>query len=241
MASRYSSHDLVDTMYILYPDAADIPSYARSAKRLDYALISSDLVDFIAGAGFNNYHEFYPSDHRPIFLGLTRRLFCPLPPLSSHLYRYVHSNSKMVSTFVTLTHRHLRDTNSFARLRALTSPESTKTSEEILILANYIDSQITRALLSAEKNCKKPKQEPWSEELHCASSHVKYWRLKCSATNNHYDASETLAAIGPLLPATYAIVDDGLRTDKQYLNAAKRILVIARRKLNAYGRNCYRN
>jgi hypothetical protein len=67
------------------------------------------------------------------------------------------------------------------------------------------------------------------EELHLASLHVKYWRLKCVAKANSYDASTTLAAILPLLPAHSAIVDDGRRTDKQYLNAAKRQLVRVRR------------
>jgi hypothetical protein len=43
----------------------------------------------------------------------------------------------------------------------------------------------------------------------------------------------TLAAIPPLLPAQYAIVDDGLRTDKHYLNAAKRKLVRVGRDMSS--------
>ena len=87
----------------------------------------------------------------------------------------------MVGIFVHLAHRHLTETNSFRRLAELTAPDSVQTPDEVALLANSIDRQITRALLSAEKNCKKHKLEPWSEELHFASLHVKYWRLKGAA------------------------------------------------------------
>jgi hypothetical protein len=147
----------------------------------------------------------------------------------------------MVGLFVNLAHRHLSDTGTFPRIQALLSPNTTTSPDEICKLANSINDQITRALLSAEKRCKKPQGEPWSEELHLSSLHVKYWRLKCAATANSYNASTTLAVILPLLPAQYAIVDDGLRTDKQYLNAAKRKLVAYVGMLRAKERRSYRN
>jgi hypothetical protein len=218
MANICHSYKLLDVMDTLHPDDAEIPSYARSSNRLDYGFVSTDLAPYLEGAGLLHYHEFYPSDHRPIFYGLSRRLFGPIPPLSSQQFRYAHSNSKLVATFVTLAHRHVCDTGSFDRLSKLSDEASTPAA--LQTLANSIDRQITRALLSAEKNYKKPKREPCSEELHCASLHVKYWRVKCSAKANNYDASLTLAAILPLLPSCFALVDDGLRSDKQSLNAA---------------------
>jgi hypothetical protein len=73
-----------------------------------------------------------------------------------------------------------------------------------------------------------PKREPWSEEVHFASLHVKYWRLQCAAKANNYDAALTLADVCKLLPVPHAIVDDDIRTDKQNLNAAHRALVTKR-------------
>jgi hypothetical protein len=113
MASICCSNDLVDVMDILHPHASDVPSYARGPNRLDYALTSLDLVPYLEGAGLNFYHDYYPSNHRPIFIGLARRLFGPLPPCSSHQARYVHSNSPMVALFITFVHRHLLDTGTF--------------------------------------------------------------------------------------------------------------------------------
>jgi hypothetical protein len=48
--------------------------------------------------------------------------------------------------------------------------------------------------------------------------------MRC-ATTNSYDATTTLAEVCKLLPPTRVIIDDGLKTDKQYLNAAHRLLV----------------
>jgi hypothetical protein len=225
MAKICTTHALVDVMDILHPDDSHISSYARGSTRLNYALVSQDLLPHLAGAGLNHYHDFYPSDHRPIFVGLHASLFGPIPAFASHRFRFVHSNSKMVATFVTLAHKHLCDTGTSAHHSGLMTGIDEKSPSEISRLANSIDTQVTRALLSAEKKCKKPQREPWSEDVHFASLHVKYWRLKCAATANSYDATTTLADVCKLLPPTREIIDDGLKTDKQYLNAAHRLLV----------------
>jgi hypothetical protein len=114
-------------------------------------------------------------------------------------------------------------------MKALMSDIDNKLPADISQVANSIDTQITKAFLSAERNCKKPQQDPWSEAVHFASLHVKYWRVKCAATANSYDATLTLATINPLLPVTKKIADNGSRMDKQELNSAKRHLVRTRR------------
>jgi hypothetical protein len=100
MASVCCELHLVDTMDTVHPDKVFIPSYARSSNRLDYACISEDLLPELMEVGLLHYHDFYPSDHRLIFLGLGANLFGPLPSIISHQFRYVHSNSKLVSKFV---------------------------------------------------------------------------------------------------------------------------------------------
>jgi hypothetical protein len=165
------------------------------------------------------------SDHRPIFVGLHASLFGPLPAFASHRFRFVHSNSIMVAMFLKLAHQHLSDTGSFDRHSCLLTGIEAKSPSAISKLANVIDDQVTWALLSAEKKCKKPQREPWSEDVHFASQHVKYWCLKCATIANSYDATTTLADICKLLPPTREIIYNGLKTDKQYLHAAHRLLV----------------
>jgi hypothetical protein len=61
MSKICTTHALVDVMDILHPDDSHIPSYARGSTRLDYALVSQDLLPHLASAGLNHYHDFYPS------------------------------------------------------------------------------------------------------------------------------------------------------------------------------------
>jgi hypothetical protein len=195
MASVCSSFDLVDAMNTVHPDEAHVPSYARSSNRLDYVLLSSDSLPELEAVGLNHYHDFYPSDHRPILVGLRAALLGSLPAIVAPQFRFVHSNSKLVGSFVAHTYKHLCDTGTFDRLNLLFADDAVFDDSDFSVLANSIDEQITRALLSAEQKCKHPQREPWSEHIHFASLHVKYWRLKCASIRNKYDASETLAAL----------------------------------------------
>jgi hypothetical protein len=237
MASVCSSFDLGDAMDTVHPDEAHVPSYARSSNRLDYVLISSDLLPEVWDVGLNHYHDFYPSDHCPIFLGLRTALFGSLPAIVAPQFRYVHSNSKLVGSFVALAYKHLCDTGTFDRLNLLFADDAVFDDSDFSVLTNSIDEQITRALLSAEQKCKRPQREPWSEQIHFASLHVKYWRLKGAAIYNKYDASETLEAILPLLPSTHQIIDDGSCTNKQQLNAAYRFLLRTRKDAESLRKN----
>jgi hypothetical protein len=109
------------------------------------------------------------------------------------------------------------------------APDASFSDSEYTILANSIDEQITRALLSVERKCKTPQREPWSEQIPFVSIHVKYWRLKGAAIRNNYDVQETLDAILPLLPLTQPIINDGSGTDQQQLNTAYRHLTRTRK------------
>jgi hypothetical protein len=233
MASVCCAFNLVDTMDTVHPDESHVPSYARSSNRLDYACLSADLLPDLLAVGLLHYHDFYPSDHRPIFVGLGATLFGPLPSIVPQQFRLVHSNSKLIGKFVELAYKHLEDTGSFGRINSLFHDDAAYSDPDFSALADSIDDQITRALLSAERKCKTPQREPWSEAVHFASLHVKYWRLKGASLRNHYNASDTLTAILSLLPQTHAITEDPTLTDKQQLNAAHRFLTRTRKDATA--------
>jgi hypothetical protein len=172
----------------MHPDQSSVSSYARGSTRLDYILVTTDLLSYADSAGLNHFHKFYPCDHWPIFLGLDASLFGPLPTLTNHKPRYVHSNSTVVGPFIEAAHQHLLDTGTFHKLQFLTEHLHTLPDHNISRIANAIDDQMTKAMLSAERKCQRPKKEPWSDQVHFTSLHVKYWRLKRAATKNTYDA-----------------------------------------------------
>jgi hypothetical protein len=211
-----------------HPDDAHIPSYARSSKRLDYALVSPDLVDHITSSGLNHYHQLYPSDHRPLFVGFKATLFGRRPAITSARTRYVNSNAANVKSFIAHTHQHLLDTGTLQRLGTFLAELPTLTDAQTTHTADSLDQQITRALLSAEQKCKTLTREPWSDELHFTSLTVKYWRVTLAAHANNYDCSDTLAATNAALPARHRQTPHPDRTPMQSLNKAKRALAIAR-------------
>jgi hypothetical protein len=219
---------LVDIMDSLHPDQSSVSSYACGSTRLDYILVTPDLLSYVDSAGLNHYHQFYPSDHWPIFVGLAVSLFGPLPSLTYHKSRYVHSNSTMVGPFIEAAHQHLVATGTFTQLKFLMENLTTLSDQEISRTTNSIDAQMTKALLSAKHTCKRPQKEPWSYQVHFASLHVKYWRLKRAATKNSYDATDTMHAINTVLPASHQVADTGVKTDQQELTADKRNLATKR-------------
>jgi hypothetical protein len=218
MASICRQFDLVDVMDILHPEDSHIPSYARSQNRLDYALVSRNLFPDIAYCDLNHYHEFFPSDHRAIFMGFAASIFGNLPAFVPAASRGVNSDSPNVATFIAAAYNHLDNTGTFVKLQKFTEATDTLSSAEITAQADTIDEQITRALLSAERKCQKPKQAPWLVALHEASLQVKYWRLTKAAANNGYDATPTLQAVNDLLPTELQQHPDPLCTTNMQLN-----------------------
>jgi hypothetical protein len=174
MAHICYTHNLLDILDHQHPDAAHIPSYARSANRLDYAILSRNLVNFVTTSGLNHYHAFYPSDHHPLFVGFDDTLFGPRPAITSARTCYVHSNAANVKLFIGHAYKHLQDTGTFWRLRTFEEALPTLTDDATALMADSIDEQITRALLSADLKCKKPIKAPWSDTLHYTSLQVKY-------------------------------------------------------------------
>jgi hypothetical protein len=221
MAHICNKYNLLDILDHQHSDEAHVPSYAYSNNRLDYAIVSRDLVDYITTSGLNHYHTFYPSDHRPLFVGFDDTLFGSHPAITSARTRYVNSNTTNVNICISHVYKHLQDTGTFKRLH--------KYQEKLPTLMDKasIDGQITRALLSAELKCKKPIKAPWLDILHYASLQVKYWRLTFAAKTNYYDCVTTLANINAELPVEKRQSPQPTLTPTQSLNLAKKALTAA--------------
>ena len=62
--------------------ASSMPAtYQRGSKRLDYVLLSPELIDSVQAAGYDPFGYRLPSDHRGMYLDLsTSMLFDDTPP-----------------------------------------------------------------------------------------------------------------------------------------------------------------
>jgi hypothetical protein len=176
MGSVCASHDLFDVISNFHGESAEIPTYARGTKRLNYAAASSSLRHLICACGYNLFNEHIHLDHHTSFVDL-RLKDCfghVTPSLASPDLRFVSSSSPAVKQFVRKMHSHLRENKVFH------SYQEFRLDREILDapwrMANKIDSLIGQAFHAAETSCYKPPKPPWSEKLHIASLTVRCWK-----------------------------------------------------------------
>ena len=62
---------LVDILVLLHLDFHLTPTYSHSHHHLDYSLVSSSLIPLVVSTGMNHFHEFFASDHHPIWARVT--------------------------------------------------------------------------------------------------------------------------------------------------------------------------
>jgi hypothetical protein len=75
LGSVCASNDLFDVISNFHGESAEIPTYARGTKRLDYAVASASLRQLICACGYNLFNENMHSDHQTSFVDLCLKDF----------------------------------------------------------------------------------------------------------------------------------------------------------------------
>ena len=85
--------NLVDLFSVRLGDAQTPTTYQRGRKRLDFVLMSSDLLQTVKAAGYDPFGYRIVSDHRGYFIDLDANGFCGSTPaqLVSNQQRDFHS------------------------------------------------------------------------------------------------------------------------------------------------------
>jgi endonuclease/exonuclease/phosphatase family metal-dependent hydrolase len=193
MASICSTIGLSEAIEHLHPTAADTPTYNRGRRRLDYCLISHSLLTAITGAGLNQFHEISNSDHRAVFLDLhLGHLFRLTTPIVTAGLRHINSDSSAAKRFVDLAYDHLIENDTFNKYSHFAKHIDNNLTP--YIIANSLDNQITKSLLSAERKIARPQRPPWSAKLHNASLQVRLWKIAKSGHLNEMNVGTQLAA-----------------------------------------------
>jgi hypothetical protein len=173
---------MVDILSTLHPTTSVLPTCDRGSTRIDFALISPDLVPTIRRCGYLPFRLYIDSDHRFLFLDFsTSVLFGDPSKLASIPTCGIRSKDpKAVTTYLEAKHRHLENNNFYARLDALM--QSTEPQPD---LAESLDSILLQASLHAGKKCKAIRREWWSTDLAKANEKVLLLNMaKAHATKN---------------------------------------------------------
>jgi hypothetical protein len=159
-----STFGMIDIIGHMHPSAMGVPTYLRGTTRLDFALISRDLIPSVQACGYLPFHSNFRSDHRFLFLDFdTQQLFGSLTSaLSPATYReFTSKDSHAVAKYIRLKHKYLTEHNFFARLTILAALDVHDAT-----LAETLDNVLTAASLYAATKCRRKRRDWWSVPLH---------------------------------------------------------------------------
>jgi hypothetical protein len=154
-------------------------------SRIDYILISLEIVPGVMKMGHHIFDQLVYIDHRGMFIDLDTKLL-----FGAEHVKLVRENSKIIRTkdpkcvskYITVLHKHLDENNFWHLIIKLTHEE--KGDHE---LAERLDKTLIQACLHAEKKCKRKYSEWWSLPLIQARSKVHTLKVhpakqNCNAT-----------------------------------------------------------
>jgi hypothetical protein len=189
MALVCATHRLFDVHAKFHGLDADILTYARGTKRVDYCVASDSLEPHVTACGFNQFNENIHSNHRVAFVDFVLKVFFGhnTPSLEQPDMRFVSTSSPDVTKFVQKMYRHLAENKVFHQFQYFCL--NVDVAAEPWRDANKIDNDIGHAFSAIEKHCSKTPKPPWSETLHHTSLKVRYWKTALTArrTGVHQD------------------------------------------------------
>jgi hypothetical protein len=189
----------------LFHDVTDKPAtYVRGRKHLDYVLASDGVLPFIRSCGIEPFFSTVHSDHQGLFLDvdLTSLLGGDMATILPPPLRGISSNSPHAEKYIDNICKHLDEHNVHIRAHKFFSALATSAipiCPALLVAINKLDRDLTRALLHAEKTCRRKERPPWSEALPLASKAVRFWKTFISGSRNKTDVSEALSSISAIL------------------------------------------
>jgi hypothetical protein len=167
ITSVCAEHHLFDAHAHFLGDNADIPTYARGSKRLDYCLVSAQIEQYIGDCGFNWFNEYIHSDHRAFFVDFRLKDFFGhgTPRLARPDQPFVSTSSPDVTKFITKMYSHLSENKAFNKYQGLYL--AADVVEQPWQLANKLDRIIGQAFVTSGSHCSKKTSPPCRKSKTC--------------------------------------------------------------------------
>jgi exonuclease III len=195
------SHGLVDIFAARHPDIEEFCTYIRGTKRIDYYLISQDILPSVTAVGYAPFHYRSTSDHQGLFLDLdvTKLFGNATVALAAQLYRAIHSKDMKSDTkYIEAMTAHLTKNNFYTNMTLLQLAHNDN-------LAERLDDLLGQACLHAEKQCKPRVNLWWSRKLTHTRLYQNFlYRALCGFRNN-LDLQPTIQARMMSLDVTFNV------------------------------------
>jgi hypothetical protein len=221
---------MVDILSTLHPTTSTLPTCDRGSTRIDFVLMSPDLVSSVRSCGFLPFRLFINSDHRFLFLDLsTSSLFGDPSKLASVPSRDIRAKDpKAVTTYLEAKHFHLEHNNFYERLDLLMQSKDPQPE-----LAESLDALLLQASLHAGKKCRAIRREWWSSDLAKANEKVLILNMAKAHVTKNIPFDRVLSYRSQYVPADYTPPSD-MESIKTELKQAQRDRDIIRRDSRSY-------
>ena len=171
---------------------AEVPTYCRSQKRIDYILTTPNVIKCVTKCGIERLNAGIISDHKGMYLDINFKdlMKGELKESSATEGRKIISTRPtVIQKYKDKLQEHLKANQVWDRLAELIDNQTNNSwNEDETKTLIQIDETITKGMLAAEAKAGSKNNLPWSVELMQATMTAAYWRLSLrgSKTNRNY-------------------------------------------------------
>ncbi len=180
LAHLMAECSLID-LHLLGPEDPPATYKYGTDRRIDYMFGSVAVSDAVSCAGYNSYDNGPFSKHRGIFVDLDfTQLMGSVDPIAPTKARVLRSEDQpSVDRYLEAFKRYAEDHRLWDRVNDLTTAAPAMTSAQCKRSFDAIDRDVTRAMLHAEKEARRPAGKyAWSPKLREAGLTARYWHLR---------------------------------------------------------------
>ena len=186
------------------------PTYQRGSKKIDFVLVSANIVHTVRSASILALHDGYLSDHRALlvdfdasalFLSNTSEV---IPPVARRL---TSTSPRAMHSYIHAMKLQLERHNIEAKVIKLQQDsERGEWTDGSVEEWERLDCLLAEARRSAERKCKVKRsgQHPWSPALRASGQTWLYWKMRMRTFTGFPANAEVLAAM-----ATELKIPDG--------------------------------
>jgi hypothetical protein len=192
-------HELLDPHTYLHGTEDQPPTYIGGSTRIDFMLVSSDIIPYVSKAGIIPFNGYYESDHRALFIDVDLpRILKGMPhdPISRNNRAISSTIPWKVEKYQQYVFQECKATKIFSRAKAFEiRNKGIPMTPELHKELDAMDLEMTAIQLEAEKLCKARRQFPWSPLLKSCNNRIRYWRLWIRELRRHKDYGVLCATI----------------------------------------------
>ncbi len=189
---------LRDPLTVQHPDRPPPTTYSRGPNRIDYILVSSNILPTVIRSGMLPFDSVFISDHRPCFVDFkASTLFKDVTPDIAPAKRrgLQLQDPRIVGKYLLylnkqLTYQKIEEKVQDLHCLALQDP----THPSIVTQYNRVDQLMTESMKYAERESSQTFSTTfqWSPTLSKAIKSVRYWRLKLKQSKGVITSHHTL-------------------------------------------------